>query len=226
MRQDLGLKYFPLWILLMQENDSSWTYTAWWVMILQTRAANPDISQSSLCTTASHNQHIVRYSVPTLALVVLGLHLQSSFPGEQQSLGGQATVTVRPATFYLLLPTVSKTWYLLLFPVQVQECSLSSASCQQWKVSARPWQGQSLRKLLRLQAGKNSKCSSHRLGYTTPGSLTAQFRTLIRPILTVRIPITLPSVRHTLTTEAHKIGFGTCLLHCKGEKDSYLETRA
>ena len=41
----------------------------------------------------------------------------------------------------------------------------------------------------------------------------AQFSTLVRPILAVRIPITLPSVRHTLATDAHKIRFSTRLLH-------------
>lgn len=52
------------------------------------------------------------------------------------------------------------------------------------------------------------------------GTLTAQFSTLVRPILTVRIPITLPSVRHTLTTVTHKVRFSTCLLDWKGKGEA------
>lgn len=82
-------------------------------MTLQTGLANSATSQSSLCTTASHAPKAARYSILTLTLVVFGLHVQSRCLGEQQSLGGRATVMVRPAMFCLLLLTVSKTLYLL-----------------------------------------------------------------------------------------------------------------
>lgn len=92
-------------------------------------------------------QHVVRHSVPTLPLVVLGLHLQSSCLGEQQSLGAQATVTVRHWTWQVMFCLWVKPG--TCYPLQIQECPLSSASFSAVKkLSSRPWPGQTLMKVL------------------------------------------------------------------------------
>lgn len=108
---------------------------------------------------------------PYISSVVLGLHLQSSCLGEQQSLGGKATVVVRPAMFYLLLLTVRKTWYLLSLtsarvPTQFW-IFLSSENSPQDPDKAKhlgrcsPRQVHPcFRRRARLQAGRKSKCSS------------------------------------------------------------------
>ena len=44
-------------------------------------------------------------------------------------------------------------------------------------------------------------------------TLTALFWAFIRTIFTVRIPVTLPSIRNTLAIVAYKVRLSACLLH-------------
>lgn len=47
------------------------------------------------------------------------------------------------------------------------------------------------------------------------GTLTALFGAFIRTVFTIRVPITLPSVRNTLAIFAHEVRLSTCLLYYK-----------